>query len=203
MNGMNKHKLTSICVTLTMTASVFAASFPPVPRKSPEFIISEPSGKTLSLSSFKGKVVVLEFFFLQSPHCLRVAQTLNELGSEMESQGFQPLGVVFDPPKVRTPASNLIPFITKNSKLTFPIGYASKEEVDRYLGRAGADILAIPQVIVIDRAGVIRAATGNQPNLTLESADSLRTFLHALLKEDPPSGASAKPPSTSSERTQR
>lgn len=200
---MNKHKLTSICITVMMTACVFAASLPPVPRKSPEFIISEPSGKTLLLSSFRGKVVVLEFFFLQSPHCMRVAQTLNQLGSEMGSQGVQPLGVVFDPPKVRTPASNLIPLIAGNSKLTFPIGYASKEEVDRYLGRAGGDILAIPQVLVIDRAGVIRAATGNQPNPTLETEDSLRTFLNELLKEDPSSGASAKPPSPDGGRTQR
>ena len=195
---MNKHKLTSICVTLMMTACVFAASLPSVPRKSPEFIISQPSGKTLLLSSFKGKVVVLEFFFLQSPHCMRVAQTLNELGSEMGSQGVQPLGVVFDPPKVHTPASNLIPLVA--SKLTFPIGYARKEEVDMYLGRTGADILAIPQVLVIDRAGVIRAATGNQSNLTLENEDSLRTFLNVLLKEDASAGASAKP---ASGRTQR
>src|SRR5215469_5108090 len=203
MTVMNKHKLTSICVTFMMTVCVFAASLPSVPRKSPEFIISQPSGKTLLLSSFKGKVVVLEFFFLQSPHCMRVAQTLNELGSEMGGQGVQPIGVVFDPPKVRTPASNLIPLITSNSKLTFPIGYARKEEVDTYLGRTGADMLAIPQILVIDRAGVIRAATGNQPNLSLENEDSLRTLLNQLLKENPPSGASAKPPSPASGRTQR
>ena len=121
----------------------------------------------------------------------------------MGGQGVQPIGVVFDPPKVRTPASNLIPLIASNSKLTFPIGYARKEEVDTYLGRTGADILAIPQVLVIDRAGVIRAATGNQSNLTLENEDSLRTLLSRLLKEGPPSGASAKPPSPASGRTQR
>lgn len=195
---MSRQKLISICIALTMTACVFAASIPSLPRQSPEFVISEPSGKSVLLSSFKGKVIVLEFFFLQSPHCMRVAQTLNELGSEMGNQGFQPVGVVFDPPRVRTPASDLIPFFATNSKLTFPIGYASKEQVDAYLGRTGSNLLAIPQVLVIDRAGVIRAATGDQPNPALENKDSLRTFLNGLLKESPPSGASAKPPSPAS-----
>ena len=202
MNDMSRQTLTSICVVLMMTACVFATSLPPVPRQSPEFIISQPSGKTLLLSSFKGKVVVLEFLFLQSPHCMRVAQTLNELASKMGNQGVQAIGIVFDPPKVRTSSSNLIPLMATNSKLTYPIGYASKEEVDKYLGRTGSDILAIPQVLVIDRAGVIRAATGDHSNLGLENEDSLRTFVSGLLKEGPPSDASAKPPSPVSGKTQ-
>ncbi len=192
---MSRKQLTSICAALLMTVSVLAAPLPSVPRQSPEFVISEPSGKTLLLSSFKGKVVVLEFFFVQSPHCMRVAQTLNELGSEMGSKGFQPLGVVFDPPRVRTPARNLIPLMASDSKLSFPIGYASKEEVDTYLGRTGTDILAIPQLLVIDRAGVIRAATGDHSNLALEDEASLRRLVNGLLEETWPSRASAKPPS--------
>jgi protein-disulfide isomerase len=41
----------------------------PLPRKSPEFTIVEPSGKQTLLSSYKGKVVVLEFISTSCPHC--------------------------------------------------------------------------------------------------------------------------------------
>lgn len=203
MSPVNKRKPISICLAALMTACVFASSLPSVPRKSPELVISQPSGKTLLLSSFKGKVVVLEFFFLQSPHCMRVAQTLNKLGSEIGNQRVQPVGIVFDPPRVRTPASNLIPLIAGNSKLTFPIGYANKQDVDTYLGRTGSDILAIPQVLIIDRAGVIRAATGNQPNPALENEDTLRTLLEGLLKERGPSDVSTKASSGPRGKAQR
>jgi peroxiredoxin len=183
---MNRQKLTSTFVALMMTACAFAVSLPPVTRKSPEFTISEPSRKTMLLSSFKGKVVVLEFFFLQSARCMHLAKTLDKLGGEMGNQGFQPLGVVFDPPKVRTSADKLIPIFAGNYKLSFPIGYAQKEDVDTYLGRTGDDLLAIPQVVVIDRAGRIRAATGTHIDPKLEDENSLRTLIDGLLKEKPP-----------------
>jgi peroxiredoxin len=186
MNPMNRQKLISTFVALMMTACAFAVSLPPVTRKSPEFTISEPSGKTMLLSSFKGKVVVLEFFFLQSARCMHLAKTLDKLGGEMRSQGFQPVGVVFDPPKVRTSADKLLPVFAGNYKLSFPIGYAQKEDVDTYLGRTGTDLLAIPQVVVIDRTGKIRAATGDHVNPDLENEDSLRTLIDSLLKEKPP-----------------
>jgi peroxiredoxin len=185
MNHM-KQKLTSTFVAFMMTACAFAGSLPSATHKSPEFTIAQPSGKTLLLSSFKGKVVVLEFFFLQSPRCMHLAKTLDKLGGEMGSHGFQPLGVVFDPPKVRTTSDKLIPIFAGNYKLSFPIGYAQKDQVDTYLGRSGSELLAIPQVIVIDRAGNIRATTGSNNNATLEDESSLRTLIEGLLKEKPP-----------------
>src|SRR5437660_3152180 len=67
---MTMQTLTSIVVLLMVTATNLAAPPAPLPRKSPEFVINEPGGKTTMLSSFKGKVVVIEFLFLGSQHCL-------------------------------------------------------------------------------------------------------------------------------------
>jgi hypothetical protein len=70
-------------------------------------------------------------------------------------------------------------------KLTFPVGYSSKEDVDRYLGRTRQEILSIPQVIVIDRSGTIRAASGGRGgDLTLEDESSLRNLIGKLLDEN-------------------
>ncbi|HEY6305959.1 MAG TPA: hypothetical protein VI488_05800, partial [Candidatus Angelobacter sp.] len=64
--------------------------------------------------------------------------------------------------------------------------------VDAYLGRTGNEILAIPQLVVIDRAGVIRAITGPKTDPKLEDENSLRALIDGLLKEGQPAGAPRK-----------
>ncbi|MGC2696074.1 MAG: redoxin domain-containing protein, partial [Candidatus Angelobacter sp.] len=95
---MSSQKITSIFLVLALVTSVFALPTVAVLRKSPEFTIADSSGKTMLLSSLKGKVVVMEFLFIKSPHCIRVATTLNKLNSELGPNGFQAVGIVFDPP---------------------------------------------------------------------------------------------------------
>ena len=160
------------------TESSFAA------RKSPEFTISEPSGKSIPLSSLKGKVVVMEFFFLQSNHCIHVAKMLNKLNMEMGARGLQVLGVVFDPPNMPNSGGRIVGPAVDFFKLTYPVGYSSKADVDRYLERKQQQLLNIPQIIVIDRAGMIRAASGaagGDPRL--EDENSLRILVEGLLRE--------------------
>ena len=190
MNPMNRPTLTSTVLALVFATSAIPAltqPMAPVPRNSRELTISEPlSGKSTLLSSFKGNVVVLEFFFFQSEHCMRVAQVLNKLNRDLGPRGFQPIGIVFDPPKVNTSAEKVIPSLVDYFKLTYPVGFASKDEVDTYLGRIGNELLPIPQVVVIDRAGTIRAVTGDRTNPKLEDENSLRTLIDGLLKEKAP-----------------
>lgn len=65
---MTMRALLTVIVLLAVTAVNLAAPPASVPRKSPEFAIHEPGGRTIMLSSFKGKVVVIEFLFLPSQH---------------------------------------------------------------------------------------------------------------------------------------
>jgi peroxiredoxin len=182
---MNK-KLTSIVLGLVFATCALAQTPAPVRRKSPEFIISQPSGKSILLSSLKGKVVVMEFLFVKSQHCVRVALTLNKLQSELGSRGFEPVAIVFDAPDPTKTGGDLLASMVESFKLTYPVGYASSQAVDAYLGRTGHEMLAIPQLVVIDRAGVIRAVTGRVKDPNLEDEDSLRTLINGLLKEKSP-----------------
>ncbi len=186
---MHMRKLTSLVFLFLMMVSTPALPSVPAPRKSPEFLISNPSnpsGRTTPLSTLKGRVVVLEFFFVQSEHCMRVAKTLNKLNGELGPRGFQAIGIVFDPPKVPDSGGGLIQPMVDYLKLTYPVGFATKTEVDTYLGRTGTQTLSIPQMVVIDRSGFIRAATGPRTDPGLEDENSLRNLLEGLLKESPP-----------------
>lgn len=176
-------QLLSFALVAALASSVLATAV--VPRKSPEFTIVEPSGKETALSSYKGKVIVIEFLFLKSLHCIRIAQTLDRLNRDLGSQGFQSVGVVFGPDA----DVQRVNYFVQDYKLTYPVGFANPEKVDNYLARESNEILNIPQIVVIDRAGVIRAQSGKKGgDPTLENEYSLRSVIDNLLKEDAPPG---------------
>ena len=173
-----------ILASLVLLILVAAASAAKLPRQSPDFALSPPGGDTLLLSSLKGKVVVIEFLFIKSEHCLRVAQMVNGLQHELGPRGFQPVGVVFDPPNAVAGGGQGITAMVSYFKLSYPVAYASKDSVDSYLDRARTEVLNIPQIVVIDRKGTIRAASGGSGgDPRLEDEGALRTLLEGLLKE--------------------
>lgn len=139
-------------------------------------------------------MVVLEFFFVRSMNCVRVAQTLNKLNDELGPRGFQALAVAFTAPGAEADAATVLDFV-ESYRIAFPAGYTEKEQVDRFVGRNRADVsVNIPQVVIIDRAGMIRAQSGDRPgDPRLEDGDSLRVLLDGLLKEIPKSMPAKQP----------
>ena len=123
-------KIVAAVAAVLLAASALVAPAAPLPRQSPEFSIVEPGGATILLSSLKGKVVVVEFLFVRSEHCLRVVRMLDKLRSELGPRGFQPVGVVFEPPNSSVEGRLQAAQMTEYFKLTFPVGYTSKENVD-------------------------------------------------------------------------
>jgi hypothetical protein len=68
--------------------------------------------------------------------------------------------------------------------LTYPLGFTTaSSDVDAFLGREGSEQLKIPQMVVIDRKGVIRAATGGGADTRLEGEAALRALVNSLLDE--------------------
>ena len=185
-------KCTCLILLLLIVASGAAVSSASMPRKSSEFVITESSGKRILLSSFKGKVVMIEFMFLKSPKCLKLATTMNKLGVDLGARGFQPVAVAFPAPGSDANGP-LVGYLVDYFKLGYPVGYADKNDVDHYLSRAPSEVLRIPQVVIIDRAGMIRAQTGGREGTTsLENEDFLRKMLDSLLKEGVSAGSARR-----------
>jgi peroxiredoxin len=154
----------------------------PVPRKSPELVISEPSGKQISLSNFRGRVVVVEFVLTNCPHCMRVAKMISKLHEGMSQRGLQTIGVAFD----NGLNEKMVTQFAQQLGVTYPIAYTSSAQVDSYLGRAQTERVMVPQIVVIDRAGVIRAQSQPIREMNLEDLSYLRNLIDGLLKENPP-----------------
>jgi peroxiredoxin len=189
---MNRRVLKSTLLGLMLSTSTLSLPAAPAPRVSPDFSINDLSGKSTMLSSFKGKVIVMEFLFVKSQHCMRVARTLNTLQADLGPRGFQSIAIAFDAPNAAATGGEMLNSMIDYLRLTYPVGYASRANVDSYLGRSGNEMLSIPQVVVIDRMGIIRAATGGGPSPNLEDENSLRMLVDPLLKESVPASGNAK-----------
>ena len=180
MTALTK-KVGPLATYMLLTASVLVATAP-VPRKSLEFTFVEPSGKQTALSSFQGKVVVVEFLLINCPHCTRVAQMIAKLHKELGPRGFQPLGIAFD----NDAGGGKVTEFVRRLGITYPVGYTSSMAVDAYLGRKAAERFMVPQIVVIDRKGIIRAQSRPVRESSLEDEIYLRNLLDSLLKESVP-----------------
>ena len=61
-----KTKLLLSAIACLASTALFATDSPPVGSTAPDFSVTDSKGKTHSLSQYKGKYVVLEWFSLDS-----------------------------------------------------------------------------------------------------------------------------------------
>jgi peroxiredoxin len=168
-------------------AALAVAALAAEPRKAPELAITEPNGKTTLLSSMKGKVCVVEFLFTTCPHCQKEAQVLTKLQKEMGPRGLQVFGVA-----VNDNASILVSGFASQTGASYPIGVAPKETMLTYMGISEIERWVVPQVVVIDRKGMIRAKSPAAGDPNLQDENYLRNLLDGLLKEGAPATATKK-----------
>jgi peroxiredoxin len=67
-----------------------------VGTKAPAFTLKTPQGQTVSLSDYRGKTVLLEFFATWCPHCNAEAPHLKALSSSLKKHGITFLSVNAD-----------------------------------------------------------------------------------------------------------
>ncbi len=174
--------LASAAAFLALTVSAIAT--PPVPRKSPEFTVTDPAGKQILISSLKGKIVVMPFMFTTCPHCQREAQMLTKLQKEFAARGVVMLGTVFN-----DASGPLAAQFVKEFNIGFPVGWASRDSVTSYLGLSVMDRWVVPQVAILDRKGNIVAQSVATGTPELQDEAYLRNFIEKLLKEGATSGS--------------
>jgi peroxiredoxin len=160
-----------------------------VPRPSPEFVINYPGGKQALLSQYKGKVVLLAFIFTTCPHCQVTCQLVSKLNTELGAKGFQPLAVAVNPM-----ALMLVNDFVRDFHTNFPVGASETAPALSFMQISGADRWVVPQVVLIDRKGVIRAQTPPQGDEKMQEENHLRQQIENLLHEGAPTSKRAATP---------
>src|ERR1700730_14048699 len=87
-----KTKLLLSVLTCLASTALFAADSPPVGSAAPDFSVSDSKGKTHSVSQYKGKYVVLEWF---NPECPFVKKHYGSGNMQKLQEEFTGKGVVW------------------------------------------------------------------------------------------------------------
>jgi peroxiredoxin len=162
-------------LSLLVLASLVAQT---VPRPAPELVINFPGGKQTLLSSYKGKVVLCEILFTTCPHCQHESQLVSKLHQEYGTRGFQPLGLAINPM-----AGMLVGDFIRDYHVSFPVGFSERDPALAFLGIDPYVRWAVPQVVIIDKKGVIRAQTPPLSDEKFQDENWLRQQIEPLLKE--------------------
>jgi peroxiredoxin len=111
-----------------------------------DFTVTDMNGKSVALSEFKGKVIVLDFWATWCPPCKAEIPGFVELQDAYGSQGLQVVGVSVD-----DPADKLPPFATE-FKMNYPVlvGLGRDDLQD-----ANGPMWGIPTTFLISRDGKI------------------------------------------------
>jgi cytochrome c biogenesis protein CcmG, thiol:disulfide interchange protein DsbE len=121
-----------------------SAPAPVVGAPAPDFSLKDLSNTEVSLSSYKGQIVLLNFWATWCGPCKLEMPTLQQHYVDYQAQGLVVVGV-----EAGDPAADVQAFATEQ-KLTFPILTDEKSTVtDMYR------VIALPTTFLIDRQGMI------------------------------------------------
>lgn len=111
----------------------------------PNFTLPDLNGKNVSLSQFKGQVVLLDFWATWCDACRDEIPDLIRLYQADHSKGFVILGVSID----ALGKSVVIPFVDQ-AKIPYPVVLAGDHRPEGY------DVSGLPTAFLIDKNGIVR-----------------------------------------------
>lgn len=126
--------------------TIAAALFVPVWASSaaaPDFTLKDVlQGQNYSLSQYRGKVVLINFFTFFCGPCREEMPDLNKIYLENKGKGFETLGIALssDPTQIR--------FLVKQLGLNYPVLMG-----DDNVSKAYGNIEVVPTTFIIDKQG--------------------------------------------------
>ena len=170
--------------SLTITLGALLLSAAPLtagklPRPAASLDLKTMDGKTISLSSLKGKVVAVMFFSTDCPHCQQTTEMFGPIYDQWKARGFEILGLAVNP----TASTNLKSFAMR-FKAQFPLGLSTTSECNRFADESVMRRFSVPYLFLVDRQGRVRAEhPGADREFWTKQEQNIRTAVDALLKE--------------------
>lgn len=136
---------------LLLFGNILSVLFGPEPpalgEPAPAFSAPTPDGgAAISLEGTRGRVVLLDFWFMACPGCVGATPKLNRLRDRYEAEGLSLLSVARD----RGAEEELSAFIERRD-IRYAVGVDDGESAERY------GVYAYPTVVLLDRQGRIRS----------------------------------------------
>jgi thiol-disulfide isomerase/thioredoxin len=115
-------------------------------KKSPSLTLKSIEGRTVRLSDYRGKVVLINFWATWCPPCRAEMPALVKLQREYGKENLQIIGVTY-PPEWRARVRRL----TRRLKVNYPVVLGTRETKAVF-----SPDETLPLTVIIDRGGTIR-----------------------------------------------
>lgn len=143
MNRLMKCTVLMLLAVLMTFSSGFAAE--PANKKAPDFTLKDMQGNKVSLSDFKGKVVMINFWATWCPPCIEEMPSMEKLYKKLGSEDFVILAVNIEPD-----AREIVEeFLTKRP-YTYPVLLDGESKVQQLYGA-----FRLPETVIINRQGEV------------------------------------------------
>lgn len=155
-----KSRLVGVTMLLTLSLLALTAAGWAASKSAPDFTLKDVlQGQDYSLSQFKGKVVLLNFFTFFCGPCRDEMPDLDKIYQENKDKGLVILGIALssDPIQIR--------FLVKQLGLTYPVLSGTDK-----VGEAYGNVVVVPTTVIIDRQGnIVHRIEGTRKKEEFES----------------------------------
>ena len=169
MNRFIQRLACSVCFTALLSV-LFGAGSGLAGESAPDFSLRDINGKTVTLSSYKGKVVLVNFWATWCGPCKLEMPHLDKMDRELQSRGFEVISISTDDARA---ASKVKPLIKRGG-----YGFTVLLDKDTTVVSQYNPAKTLPYNVLIDRSGKIaQVYQGYNPGDEVE----LRAAVEALL----------------------
>lgn len=158
------------CILLgSILASCDTGSREGIKGKATNFTLKDINGNDVSLSDFRGSVVLLDFWATWCPPCVTAIPELAELHNKYKEKGFEVIGISMDHSVGDTKS-----FVSEE-KVPYTI-LMSSDKVEKQYG-----VTTIPVTFLIDKSGkVVKKHLGFAPGVGKQIEKEVRLLLEDM-----------------------
>ena len=174
--NISRRALPALALGLVATASLALpqaaladAAAPALGAKSPapDFTLPAVGGKSLSLSQYKGQVVMINFWATWCGPCRQEMPLLDAMYKKYKAMGFTLIGVNVEPD------SKAAEEFLKKLPVSFPVAFDAESKVSQLY-----NVLGMPCTVIVDRKGNARVLhKGYRPGDENTYLDHVRTLI--------------------------
>ncbi len=151
---MKNRSILLLCVLLCLVAAgcskkesaSLVESTAEINAAAPEFALGDIAGRNISLSAFKGKVVLLEFWATWCPPCKASVPAMSALHDKYAQKGFSVIGVSID---TGSDALEMVRQFASSHNITYPVLLANETTPKLY------NVTSVPTSFLIGKDGKI------------------------------------------------
>ena len=143
-SGKIRAKCLAALLTLSLAAPLSGHAMVSKGAYAPPLNLWSTSGQNITLSNYKGYVLIMDFFGMNCAPCRLSIPHLIELNKRYNKQGLQILGVNLD-----EGADKAVKAYVEEKKINYPVAMANEDIVNDYA------IRSIPKLFIINKKGQI------------------------------------------------